>query len=164
MQIINYLFGEGQNLNSLQMSARAIVIFFITLILLRYTGMRVFGIKSAFDTCVMIMLGAVLSRAVVGASPFIPTVASSAALVIIHRLIASISVSNQFISHLVKGKPLLLYKNGVLNDKNLKRCALSYGDVIEEVRIAMNQNNLDNIEEIYMERTGKISVIKEKTN
>ena len=160
MQTINDLFGQGQDLNSLQMSLRAIVIFFIALMLLRYTGMRVFGIKSAFDTCVMIMLGAVLSRAVVGASPFIPTVASSASLVIVHRLIARISVSNQFLSHLVKGKPLSLYKDGILNDKNLKRCALSYGDVIEEVRINMSQNNLDNIEEIFMERTGKISVIK----
>src|SRR5665647_2353490 len=111
MQTIYDLFGQGQDLNSLQMSLRAIVIFFIALMLLRYTGMRVFGIKSAFDTCVMIMLGAVLSRAVVGASPFIPTVASSAALVIVHRLIARISVSNQFLSHLVKGKPLSLYKD-----------------------------------------------------
>ena len=160
MQTIYDLFGQGQNLTSLQMSLRAVVIFFITLILLRYTGMRVFGIKSAFDTCVMIMLGAVLSRAVVGASPFIATVAASAALVVVHRLIARISVSNQFLSHLVKGKPLSLYKDGILNDKNLKKCALSYGDVIEEVRINMSQNNLDNIEEIFMERTGKISVIK----
>lgn len=160
MHTIYDLFGQGQNLTSLQMSLRAIVIFFIALILLRYTGMRVFGIKSAFDTCVMIMLGAVLSRAVVGASPFIATVAASAALVVVHRLIARISVSNQFLSHLVKGKPLSLYKDGILNDKNLKRCALSYGDVIEEVRISMSQNNLDNIEEIFMERTGKISVIR----
>ena len=163
MQTIYDLFGQGQNLTSLQMSLRAVVIFFITLILLRYTGMRVFGIKSAFDTCVMIMLGAVLSREVVGASPFIATVAASAALVVVHRLIARISVSNQFLSHLVKGKPLSLYKDGILNDKNLKRCALSYGDVIEEVRINMSQNNLDNIEEIFMERTGKISVIKKNT-
>ncbi|KAA9037256.1 DUF421 domain-containing protein [Ginsengibacter hankyongi] len=160
MHTIYDLFGQGQNLTSLQMSLRAIVIFFIALILLRYTGMRVFGIKSAFDTCVMIMLGAVLARAVVGASPFIATVAASAALVVVHRLIARISVSNQFLSHLVKGKPLSLYKDGILNDKNLKRCALSYGDVIEEVRISMSQNNLDNIDEIFMERTGKISVIR----
>jgi uncharacterized membrane protein YcaP (DUF421 family) len=163
MQTIYELFGQGQNLTSLQMSLRAIVIFFIALILIRYTGMRVFGIKSAFDTCIMIMLGAVLSRAVVGASPFIPTIVASAALVVVHKLIARISVGNQFISHLVKGKPLSLYKDGILNDKNLTRCALSYGDVIEEVRITMSQNNLDNIDEIFMERTGKISVIKKNT-
>jgi uncharacterized membrane protein YcaP (DUF421 family) len=162
MEIIDQLFGHGTELNSLQMSVRAIVIFFVALLLIRFTGMRVFGIKSAFDTCIMIMLGAVLSRAVVGASPFIPTIVASAFLVVVHKIIARLSVNNQFISHLVKGKPLSLYKDGILNGENLKRCALSYGDVMEEIRRSTNQNSLDNIEEIFMERTGEISVI-EKT-
>jgi uncharacterized membrane protein YcaP (DUF421 family) len=164
MDIINELFGHGTDLNSLQMSVRAIVIFFVALILIRFTGMRVFGIKSAFDTCIIIMLGAVLARAVVGASPFIPTIVASAALVIVHKIIAMVSVNNQLLSHLVKGKPLSLYKNGILNGKNLRRCSLSYGDVMEEIRLTLNQNSMDHIEEIYMERTGKISVIeKNKT-
>jgi len=160
METITDLFGHGSDLNSLQMSIRAIVLFFIALFLIRFTGMRVFGIQSAFDTCIIIMLGAVLSRAVVGASPFIPTVIASTALVIIHKIIANISVSNQFISHLVKGKPLSLYKDGILNEKNLKKCSLSYGDVMEEIRLISNQNNMDNVDEIFMERTGKISVIE----
>jgi uncharacterized membrane protein YcaP (DUF421 family) len=164
MDIINELFGHGTDLNSLQMSVRAIVIFFVALILIRFTGMRVFGIKSAFDTCIIIMLGAVLARAVVGASPFIPTIVASASLVIVHKIIAMVSVNNQLLSHLVKGKPLSLYKNGILNGKNLRRCSLSYGDVMEEIRLTLNQNSMDHIEEIYMERTGKISVIeKNKT-
>ncbi|MDQ2719214.1 MAG: DUF421 domain-containing protein [Bacteroidota bacterium] len=162
MHIIDHLFGHGTDLNALQMSVRAIVIFFITLVLIRFTGMRVFGIKSAFDTCIIIMLGAVLSRAVVGASPFIPTIVAAAALVIVHKIIAHISVGHQFISHLVKGKPLSLYKDGILNDKNLRRCALSYGDVMEEVRLKLNQNSMEKIDEIFMERTGKISVIEKK--
>lgn len=33
---------------------------------------------------------------------------------------------------------------------------------MEEVRLKLNQNNLDNIEEIFMERSGKISVIENK--
>lgn len=164
MEIINQLFGHGSDLNVLQMSMRAIVTFFIALVLIRYTGMRVFGIKSAFDTCIIIMLGAVLARAIVGASPFIPTIVASTALVIIHKIIAHISVSNPIISHLVKGKPLSLYKDGILNDKNLRKCELSYGDVMEEVRLTTSQNSMDNIDEIFMERTGKISVIeKSKT-
>jgi uncharacterized membrane protein YcaP (DUF421 family) len=162
MQTIYELFGQGQNLDALQMSLRAIVIFFIALMLIRFTGMRVFGIESAFDTCIIIMLGAVLARAVVGASPFIPTVVASIALVIVHKIIAAISVSNQMISHLVKGTPYSLYKEGKLNDKNLKKCLLSFGDIMEEVRLKLNQNSLDNVDEIFMERTGKISVIKKK--
>src|SRR5665213_2533923 len=110
MQTLYEIWGRGSDLNCLQMSCRAAACFFIALILIRFTGMRVFGIKSAFDTCIIIMLGAVLARAVVGASPFIPTILASAALVIVHKIIAHISVGNQFISHLVKGKPLSLYK------------------------------------------------------
>ena len=142
------------------MTLRAIVIFFIALVLIRYTGMRMFGIKSAFDICVTIILGAVLARAIVGASPFIPTVIASFALVIVHKIIGAISVTNQMISHLVKGVPHSLYKDGKLNDKNLRRCLLSYGDIMEEVRLTLHQNSLDNIEEIFMERNGEISLIK----
>jgi uncharacterized membrane protein YcaP (DUF421 family) len=162
MEIIDELFGSGKDLNALQMSLRGFVVFFIALALLRFTGMRIFGIKSALDTCIIIMLGSILSRAVTGASPFIPTVIASIVLMLIHKIIASVSVSNQTISHLVKGTHVSLYKNGVLNEKNLRKCALSYGDIMEEVRISMNQNSLANIEEIFMERTGKISMIEKK--
>ena len=162
MEIINQLFGHGSNLNALQMSIRALITFFVALALIRFSGMRIFGIKSAFDTCIIIMLGAVLARGVVGASPFIPTIAASTALIVIHKIIAAINVSNQFISHLVKGKPLSLYKSGTVNSKNLKRCSLSYGDIMEEIRLTLNQNTMENIDEIFMERTGKISMIKKE--
>ncbi len=162
METIHELFGQGSNLNILQMTIRSIVIFFVALMLIRFTGMRLFGIKSAFDICVTIILGAVLARAIVGASPFIPTIFSSLALVIMHRIIAVVSVSNQKVSHFFKGIPYSLYKDGQLNDRNLKKCSLSFGDIMEEVRINLNQNNLDYIDEIFMERTGKISVIKRK--
>ncbi|HEY5462894.1 MAG TPA: YetF domain-containing protein [Hanamia sp.] len=162
MEIINNLFGHGSDLNTLQMSLRAFAIFFIALILIRLTGMRAFGIKSAFDTCIIIMLGAVLSRAVVGASPFIPTIIASTFLVVIHKIIAEISVTNQTLSHLVKGRPLSLYKDGILNNKNMRKCSLSYGDVMEEIRLTLNQNTLDGIDEIFMERTGKISMIEKE--
>lgn len=162
MRTIEEFFGHGTDLSSLQMCARAIAVFFLALILIRFTGMRVFGIKTAFDTCIMIMLGSVLSRAVVGASPFVPTILASASLVIIHKVIARLSVSNQRISHMVKGKPLSVYKDGILNEKNLKRCSLSFGDVMEEVRLNVNHNSLEDIQEIFMERTGEISVIEKK--
>ena len=37
--LINTLFGEGKDLNTLQMASRAFVLFFITLILIRLAGM-----------------------------------------------------------------------------------------------------------------------------
>jgi uncharacterized membrane protein YcaP (DUF421 family) len=163
MQVLYDLFGNSQDLTSLQMALRAIVVFFIALALIRFTGMRVFGIETAFDSVVIIMLGAVLARAIIGASPFLPTLAGAVGLVTIHKIIAYISVKNQTVSHLVKGIPYSLYKEGKLNDKNLRKCLLSFGDIMEEVRLKINQNSLDNVDEIFMERTGKISVIEKKS-
>jgi uncharacterized membrane protein YcaP (DUF421 family) len=150
MQVINYLFGEGKELTALQMGCRAFVMFFIALILIKMAGMRTFGIKSAFDNCVIIMLGAVLSRAITGASAFLPTVTSAIVLVFIHRILGMLSVKNRTLSHLIKGSPVSLYKNGVLNSKNLQRSDVSLGDIMEVVRGELNTNNLDEVEEIVM--------------
>ena len=162
MQVINFLFGEGKELTALQMGCRAFVMFFIALILIRLAGMRTFGIKSAFDNCVIIMLGAVLSRAITGASAFFPTVAAAIVLVFIHKVLGMLSVKNKTLSHLIKGTPISLYKDGVLNSKNLQRSDISFGDIMEVVRTELNTNNLDEIEEIIMERTGKISILKKE--
>jgi uncharacterized membrane protein YcaP (DUF421 family) len=162
MEVIDHLFGHGKDLTALQMGCRAFVMFFIALILIRLAGMRTFGIKSAFDTCVIIMLGAILSRAITGASAFFPTVASAIVLVFVHKILAMISVNNKTLSHLMKGTPISLYKDGVLNTKNLHRSSISFGDIMEVVRTELNTNNLDDVEEIFMERTGKISIIKKE--
>lgn len=163
MEVINYLFGEGKDINALQMGCRAFAMFFIALFLIRLSGMRTFGIKSAFDNCVIIMLGAVLSRSITGASPFFPTVIAATVLVFIHKILAILSVNNKTLSHLIKGKPVSVYKDGVLNSKNLKKCNISFGDIMEMVRTELNINNLNDVEEIFMERTGKISIIKKET-
>ena len=87
MKWIHILFGHGSELDTLQMTVRGIVIFALTLVMIRLAGQRTFGKRSPVDNVVIIMLGAVLSRAVVGASPFIPTVVASFAIVLIHRLL-----------------------------------------------------------------------------
>lgn len=88
MEIFEQIFGVGKNLTIAQMSARGFVIFFIALALIRIAGMRSIGKGTAFDTVITIMLGAVLSRAVVGVSEFWPTLLASAVIAITHRIVA----------------------------------------------------------------------------
>jgi uncharacterized membrane protein YcaP (DUF421 family) len=160
MEIIDTLFGEGRELNSLQMSCRGFVMFFITLILIRIAGMRSFGSKSAFDVIIAIMLGALLSRAITGASPAIPVILSGLTMAVIHRLLGILSLKSSFLSHLVKSKELSLYKNGKINEKNLKRCNITSGDLMEGIRIAGSVESLQEVKEVFMERNGEISVVK----
>src|SRR5438128_1388621 len=108
------IFGTGDELSPLNMTARSFVMFFIALVLIRISGMRSFGSKSAFDNIIVIMLGAILSRAVVGASPFISTVAAGITICVVHRLLAMLSTRFHTISNLLKGKDIILYKDGSL--------------------------------------------------
>lgn len=154
------LFHNDNNLNVLQMCCRTFVLFFITLIIIRVAGMRSFGKKSAFDSIIAIMLGAVLSRAAVGANPFFPIVASGFALGIIHRSLAWLCVKSDAIGKIIKGKPSCLYKDGKGNYHNMLVTGISHKDIMEEVHAQLNRNTLDGIDEIFMERSGKISIIK----
>lgn len=160
MGLLDSLFGHGKDLTSWQMICRAIVTFFITLVLLRLAGMRAFGKKSAFDQVIMIMLGSILSRVVVGASPFIPTTLACLGFALIHSVLGWLSCFNDAIGHWVKGEKLLLYSQGRELVRNMQRAKISHKDLLESVRTQLHQNSLEQVEEIYLERTGELSVIK----
>lgn len=160
MNIIEELFGSGKDLSSLQMGCRTIVIFFVTLILIHLSGMRSFGKKSAFDNIIVIMLGAILSRAVTGASAFLPTLAASVVLVLVHRLLAWLSLYSKTISLFAKGKSRSLFKEGQINHKNMKRSLLSDSELLEAARLNTNENSLNNVNEIFIEGSGQLSVVE----
>src|ERR1700710_1706281 len=85
MDILIAIFGEGKELDTLQMSARAVTVFVAALVCIRVSGRRSFGQRSPFDYVVAILLGATLSRVIVGASPAIPTIVASLVIVALHR-------------------------------------------------------------------------------
>src|SRR4051812_27774525 len=98
------IWGSGEHLNALQMGVRAALMFFIALLLIRLGGMRIFGKKSAFDTIIVIMLGAVLARGIVGASDYWATVVASTIMVGINRLLAWLSEKYAVVNNTIKGK------------------------------------------------------------
>lgn len=160
MEWIIQIFGEGKDLSVSQMCCRAVVVFIAALIMLRVTGQRTFGNKTAVDQVVMIMLGAILSRGVTGSSPFLPVMGASLVIVVIHRLFAWISIYNDSFSNLVEGKEMLLYKEGKYFRRNMKRCMVSEKDMLESVRIEINDDTLTKVSSMSMERCGSISIVK----
>jgi uncharacterized membrane protein YcaP (DUF421 family) len=163
MSWLTTLFGHGHDLNSLQMSCRAIVAFFITLALIRIAGIRTFGKKSAFDNVIIIMLGSILSRVVVGASPFIPTTVACLAFVGVHWLLGWISLYNDTVGRFVKGEKSVLYENGRVNARNMHRARISNKDLLESLRMQLNEESFAKVKEMFIERGGEISVVKQKT-
>jgi len=160
MDILLIFFGQGDDLTPLQMGFRAFSLYFVAIILIRISGRRTFGTKTTYDNVVVILLGAILSRAVVGASPFWSTVTAGLVLVCLHRLLAWLSFRYHKLGRLIKGRELLLYSDGQFNYQNMRKCSISERDLNASIRLSANTNSYDKIKEIYMERSGKVSVIK----
>lgn len=156
---INNIWGEGDKLNELQMSVRAFVMFFIALCFIRLGGMRLFSKKSAFDNVIVIMLGAVLARGVVGASPFFATVAASAVMIAVHRSIAFLTVKSNALCKVLKGHHILLYKDGKILWNNMRKATISEDDLMASLRLETKKTTLDNVEMAYLEANGRISFI-----
>jgi uncharacterized membrane protein YcaP (DUF421 family) len=162
MEIISTLVGHGKDLNTLQMCVRAILVFLITLLLIRISGRRSFGMGSAFDNIIVILLGAILGRTVVGASEFIPTISAAFVTVILHRFFGWLGIANHKIGALLKGDKIILFENGKLIPANLKRALLTEQDLRASLRKSLHTTTFDDIECAYMECNGEISFIEKQ--
>jgi uncharacterized membrane protein YcaP (DUF421 family) len=141
------------------MSIRAFVTFIILLVLIRIAGRRTFAKRSAFDSIVTIMLGAIIARGVVGASPYIPTVAASIVIVALHRTIAWLSVKSKKFELIVKGVYMKLYQDGAIIGNNLEKTGMSENDLHESLRLETKKLTFAEIDTAFIETNGRISFI-----
>lgn len=159
MDTLNFLFGEGEHINMLQMSVRAFTMFIIMLVLIRFSGKRTFAKRSPFDTIVTIMLGAILARGVVGASGFADTIVASGVIVVMHRAVAWLAVKSKKFERIVKGTYIKLYNNGALIGDALEKTGMSENDLHESLRLETKKLTLSEIDAAVLETNGRISFI-----
>lgn len=160
MEIIINIFGRGRDLTIIQMSCRAILVFAVSLLLIRISGRRSFGIRTPLDNIIVILLGALLSRAIAGVSSFFPIIISSLTLVIVHRFCAWLIVHHRLAARLFEGKKILLFENGQFLDKNMEKALVCTEDVMQGIRKSALTEDLQKIDRVYMERNGEISATK----
>ena len=154
------LHADSHTIGAGAMCARAVIVFFVTLTLLRLAGARAFGGNTAFDVVLKIMLGALLSRAVVAASPFWGTLAVGAVFVALHRLLGLASYHSDFIGKIIKGEATLLARQGQIIPESLSKTELTDKDFHEGLHDAANLASVAETEAVYLERNGSISVVK----
>ena len=159
MDLLGDLYSEEAHLNVWQMCVRTVVVFFLAIIFLRISGRRSFGLRMPLDVVVVIILGGVLSRAIVGKSPFMWSMAAALVLVVVHRLTGWLGVVSKGFEWFAKGDEKIVYEKGTFNRKNMLRCQISKRDILKGVRSSTNRETLDHIDRIYIERDGDMSII-----
>jgi uncharacterized membrane protein YcaP (DUF421 family) len=109
------------------------------------------------------MLGSIMSSAINGSAPFLQTILVGSVLVGTHWLIARIAFHSDWFGPLVKGKPILLIKEGEIQEQGMREAGLSDMDLTQALRMQNNHTDPANIKEAYLERNGNISVIPMKS-
>ena len=162
---LNDLILATDHLTPLTMALRAAIVFCCTLIFLRISGRRSFGQRSAFDLCITVLLGAILSRAIVGASPLLPTLAAGAMLVLLHRLIGILIARWSWFDDLISGTQRLLVKDGIKDLRQMRAGLITDRDI--EVALHRRNDNatLADIARAVLEKNGEITItLRNHTN
>jgi uncharacterized membrane protein YcaP (DUF421 family) len=152
--------GSGAHLSISQMMLRGVVVFAFTLLMIRISGRRSLGQHSPFDACITVLLGAILSRAVVGASPFAATMATGAILVLVHRAVAMLSSRLAWFGSLIDGSPRTLVLEGKVDAATLRKALISRADLMQALREHSVPEDLSAVRQIVLECNGDISVMK----
>lgn len=160
--LIEFVFGEGSDLTYWQMAARAATVFVIALVLVRISGRRSFGQHSPFDACTTVLVGAILSRAVVGANPFWSTVCAATAIVLMHRLTGQASVRWPKFEALISGHEIHLVRKGKPDAGQMRRALITDNDLKEAVRKKIGTSDISAVEGAVLERNGDITVIEKE--
>jgi uncharacterized membrane protein YcaP (DUF421 family) len=158
-QILLGLGRDVGDVDAFQMTLRTIVIYAYSLAIIRIGSKRFLSQGSAFDVIVGIMLGSVMSRAINGSAPFFPTLLAGFVLVGMHWLLATLAFHINWFGPFVKGNPVLLIKDGHVQQQGMRQAGLSDHDLRQALRMQNDHTDPAKIRLAYLERSGSISVI-----
>ncbi|MGM9451994.1 DUF421 domain-containing protein [Legionella bozemanae] len=138
---------------------RCIILFFLSVLLFRFTNHR-FNLTTPLDFLIIAISGGLISRGIVGANSLGITIEALITLIIFHLVLSKLCFFFNKIGFIFKGCSHYLIKNGVLNYQNMRRFNISENDILAQLRQRLNTENYSLVDSAILERTGSISFIK----
>jgi uncharacterized membrane protein YcaP (DUF421 family) len=151
---------KAEDLNTLQVCLRAIVVFLILIAYVRFGKKRFLGRATVFDAVLVIVIGSVASRAISGTAPFVASLAATLTLIITHWVLSFLTVGSPTLSYLTKGHDTVIIREGRVDRYALKSAHMSEDDLAEDLR-QKGVTNASDVKEARLERNGKLSVIRQ---
>ena len=159
---LDALFGpDAHSIDWWQMVLRAIVVLVYLLILIRI-GRRAFGQNTAFDIAASVLLGSMLSRVITANAEIGPTFAAAGVLVLLHAVLAWVTFRSGRAGALLKGREVQLIRGGELQREAMRRASVTENDLCEALRTTLGLEDLGEVESAYLERSGRISLVRKR--
>lgn len=152
--------GQPNELTLLQLCVRAFIVFVLGLAMVRIGDRRSLSEKTGFDTLFLVLIGAVLARAINGSAGFLTTIGCAFFLMLVHRVFAWIACRSHAFGNVIKGSEVKLVTDGQIDWKALQRHMVSKHDLEEDLRLTAATENIEKIKAARLERSGDISFIK----
>ena len=160
LEILLGLGVEPKELTFVQISLRGIIVFLVTVSAMRLGHKRSLARKTPFDAVLLVILAAVLSRAINGSAAFFATIGGGVVLVLLHRLFAFLAYYSHGFGILVKGQPDTIVRDGQRDFRAMRRNHVSTHDLEEDMRLSAHTDDLSRVRVARIERSGDISFIK----
>ena len=151
------IFGTPPSITLPQEIARAALIFFYVLILLRIAGPRTTAKFSSMDMLASVIAGSSLSRALTGHSPLFGTLAAIGFFIALHWLFTQGAARSKAFLRIVEAKPVELSANGEILGEKLRAKGVTSRDLETALRDA-GVAELDEKQRATLEPNGRITI------
>lgn len=159
IELLQAVIGDDDgSISFLQMSARAVIVFVIGIVLLRITISRIFSKTTPIDIVLSVIIGSNLSRTLTGNAPFVEVIGVTILLVALHAALNHAAARWRPLATLIKGNPKVLVKDGTVDWDQMKACALGERDLDAAIR-ASGATDCDEVKLATLERGGDIDVV-----
>lgn len=139
---------------------RGFIVYVFVLVLIRLSGKRTVGEFTPFDLIVVILLGETMQGALLpeGEASFTGPMLVAATIVGLNWLLAFASTRSAKVDSLVEGKPVVLVRNGRIDQQALRSQNVPRSDIEESIRRA-NLSGLKDVKRATLETDGEITIV-----
>ena len=135
-------------------------IYLLLLLIFRIAGRRTLAETSTFDLVLLLIIGETTQEAMISDDDTVP----SAAIAIV--TLVSLDMGMSYLrkvfpsfDHLVEGRPVLLIREGKVEELALRANSLDLEDLKEAARVSHGLERMEDVRQATLERDGHISIV-----
>ena len=129
-------------------------------LLVRIVGLRSFSKMTSFDFVMTVAMGSLVGSAsrVSEWTAFLQALAAMAALFAVQWILARVRKASQAVGKAIQNRPVVLMRNGKIDEEALKRTRVSRDNVLSKLREA-NVLDPSQVRAVVLETTGDVTVL-----
>jgi uncharacterized membrane protein YcaP (DUF421 family) len=157
--------GLGYLGNRTQMVVNSAAIYLLLLFIFRIAGRRSLAETSTFDLVLLLIIGETTQEAMIGSDDSV--LSAAVAILTLVSLDMGMSYLRKLFpafDHLIEGRPVLLIRDGKIQEAALTANSLDHEDVKEAARLSHGLDKMEDVRQATLERDGQISIVPWRTH